>query len=265
MFGRESAKCPNCQGDNIRASKWNSRGEKARNPGMRPLRCSDCSTRFMVAVGDDSDKVRFLLGAGLVLVVLLFMFADWPERRPGPPEGVQASVSLAISAAAMKAAEDGDQDAQFSVATSILADPELNVAYSAKALEFLRRAAEKGHTRAMLRLGQIYRKGVGALQNYSLAAKWIEAAAKLGEPEAMLEFGRLYREGIGVPRDLVRAYIWMNRAAAARNLDAAREREEVSRILTAAELAQAQEESVPAEPTTSPTLDLKPAAEIAPH
>jgi hypothetical protein len=260
MFGRESATCPNCEGGNVRASKWNSHGEKARNPGQRPVRCGDCATRFMVPVADDLGKVRVALGAGVVLVILVVALAAL-DRRPEPREETAAGVSIAITAAAMKAAEEGDPEAEFSVATSMLADPELNLAYSAKAVDFLQRAAEGGHKRAMLRLGLLYRKGVGALQNYALAAKWIERAAKRGEPQAMLEFGRLYREGVGVQRDPVRAYVWMNRAAAARDPDAVREREEVARILTAAELKQAQDESVAAELPVEAAL--KPATEIA--
>jgi uncharacterized protein len=266
MFGRESVTCPNCEGGNVRASKWNSHSEKGRNPGMRPVRCADCATRFMVPEKDDLDKVRIALGAGVAMVILVVVLAAWPDKAPAPQHEAATGVSIAITAEAMKAAEDGDPEAQFSVATSMLSDPELNLAYSAKAVELLQRAAERGHKRAMLRLGLLYRKGVGTLQNFALAAKWIENSAKRGEPQAMLEFGRLYREGVGVTRDPVRAYVWLNRAAAARDPDAVREREEVARTLTAAELKQAQDESVVTEVSAEATVKpatLKPATELA--
>ena len=248
MFGQESAHCINCSGVNVRSSKWNSRREKARNPNLRPVRCSDCGTRFLTAATGDRSQLGMALAAGGILMVLLVVAAavwlSYPtEPRNEPPPGV----SPTITPAAMKAAEDGDPEAQFTVANSMLADAELNLAYSAKAVEFLQRAAEQGHKRAMLRLGLLHRVGVGALQNYALAAKWIETAATLGEPQAMLELGRLYRDGIGVQKDMVRAYVWLNRAAAGHDPDAAREREEVARTLTAAELKEAQNQSVAVE------------------
>jgi uncharacterized protein len=204
---------------------------------------------------DQKTKIVALLAGGGALVILLIVIAS-VAGSPAPEVHRQPTqaVSITVSAEAMKAAEQGDADAQFAVATSLLADPELNLAYSAKAVEFLQHAAEHGHKRAMLRLGQLYRKGVGALQNYTLAAKWIDSAAKAGEPQAMLELGRLYREGVGVARDPVAAYIWLNRAAAARDPDAIREREEVARTLTVEELRQAQHESS--------SLPLVPAAEL---
>jgi TPR repeat protein len=198
----------------------------------------------MMPAGKDPSRLVVPLSIGGALLILLLVLSVWPSQIPQPKEMPAPDVSITITAADMKAAEDGNPDAQFAVATSMLADAELNLAYSAKAVELLQRAAEGGHTRAMLSLGLLYRKGVGALQNFALAAKWIEAAAERGEPLAMLELGRLYREGVGVRKDTVRAYIWLNRAAAARNIDAVRERAEVARNLSAEELKQAQDESV---------------------
>ena len=209
----------------------------------------------MMPIGNDLSKLAVPLGVVGTLLIILLVLEVWPRQIPEPREVPAADVSITITAADMRAAEDGNPEAQFAVATSMLADAELNLAYSAKAVEFLQRAAEAGHTRAMLRLGLLYRKGVGALQNYALAAKWIERAARRGEPPAMLEFGRLYREGVGVRKDAVRAYVWLNRAAAARDPDAIRERAEVARILSAEELKQAQDESVVVDASTSAVPD----------
>ena len=44
-------------------------------------------------------------------------------------------------------------------------------------------------------------------------------------------------------KDLVKAYVWLNRAAAARDSQAIRERAEVARLLSEAELRKAQDES----------------------
>ncbi len=238
--------CPNCQGIHFDRSHWRTRDEKQRNPDSRPVRCRDCGHRFLVPAEPETARVArpVLLGGSIVVaLVLVLTLAVWLVRPPDVPEQDPPAISTAITPAAMAAAEAGDPDAQYVVASSMLTDASLSLAYATKAIGFLQQAAERGHTRAMLRLGLVYRKGVEAPQNYALAAKWVEKAARLGEPQAMLELGRFHREGVGMPMDLVKAYIWLNRAAAARDTEAPRERAEVARHLTAAELQQAQDVS----------------------
>jgi TPR repeat protein len=236
------------------------------------MRCLDCRHRFMVPVTTErkTQVVAALAVAGaigILMVVVLSLLMD--ERPAAVAEAPARDVSVTVSAEAMAAAEKGSPEAQFAVASSLLADSELNQAYSTKALELLERAAKHGHKRAMLRLGLLYRKGIGALQNYTLAAKWIGSAAGQGEPQAMLEMGRLYREGIGVKKDLICAYQWFNRAAAAHETDAVREREEVARLLTAEELRRAQNDNLDTKanvPAAAPAGGLKTASGTAePH
>lgn len=221
---------------------------------------------MQVAATKSNNTSLILAGIGgfaVMLVVLVVTLSD--QKAPQAEAAPETGISLVITPEAMKAAEGGDPEAQFSVANAMLSDAELNLAYSAKAVEFLNGAAERGHKRAMLRLGQLYRKGIGALQNFALAAKWIGRAAAGGEPQAMLELGRLYREGIGVEKDLVTAYVWLNRAAAAHDPVAIREREEVARVLSAEELKRAQDQSVQAETPAAHPVDasLKPATELS--
>jgi uncharacterized protein len=246
MANQETVQCPGCQGVNVDRSQWRSRDEKRSYAGFRPVRCRDCGHRFLIPVWSKGRIGVAWLGGGVLLAMLLGVvgFSLWP-KPPAPAAVVPepAAVSTAITPLAMAAAEGGDPEAQYAVATSMLADSDLNMAYASKAIAFLQQAAERGHARAMLRLGILYRKGVEAPQNYALAAKWIEKAALLGESQAMVEFARLNREGIGMPMDLVKAYIWLNRAAAARDSDAPRERAEVARHLTPSELQRAQDES----------------------
>lgn len=267
MLGGEKTRCPNCQSENVRFSKWHSRSEKGRYPGCHPYRCEECGTRFMQVAGPQSNRWGLVLaGVGGFVVMLVVLVAAISGEQATVAEGAaETGISLVITPEAMKAAEGGDPEAQFSVANAMLADAELNLAYSSKAVEFLQGAAEHGHKRAMLRLGQLYRRGVGALQNYALAAKWIESAAKNGEPQGMLELGRLYREGVGVDKDLVSAYVWLNRAAAAHDPVAVREREEVARILTPDDLKRAQDQSAQGEAVKVNAADasLKTAMELS--
>lgn len=250
MFGRLTQNCSKCDSVDVRRSRWLSHDEKVRNPGKEPVRCNDCGHRFLV---DVRPNPKLLLIAGgsviglVVLVALTLMLAagDLSGSEDETADAPAAEANLGpVTSADMQAAEAGDPDAQFRVASALLADPELNFAYSGKAIAFLESAAEKGHARARLRVGQLYRRGVGALQNYARAAKWLELSAKSGDAQGMMEYGRLFREGLGVDRDPIRAYIWFNRAAAARHPDAPLERQAVARLLTLEELQRAQEASL---------------------
>ena len=91
--------------------------------------------------------------------------------------------------------------------------------------------------------GKLYRNGIGVLQDYDEAGRWIETAANRGDPEGMLELGRLYREGVVFKRDPVLAYVWFNRAAAALNMSAVWERDEIGRQLDPVQLKEAQDKS----------------------
>ena len=53
-----------------------------------------------------------------------------------------------------------------------------------EALSHWRAAAEAGDRRAMLALGRLYRKGLGVLQSYVEAHKWLNLAASRAEPAA---------------------------------------------------------------------------------
>jgi uncharacterized protein len=267
MPDREPAHCPNCQGLHFDRSHWRTRDEKQRNADCRPVRCRDCGHRFFVPAEPETSRAALpvLLGGSIVLaLVVVLTLAVWFVRTPDVPEQAPPAISTAITPAAMTAAEAGDPDAQYAVASSMLTDAALSLAYATKAIGFLQQAAERGHTRAMLRLGLVYRKGVEAPQNYALAAKWVEKAARLGEPQAMLELGRFHREGVGMPMDLVKAYIWLNRAAAARDTEAPRERAEVARHLTAAELQQAQDVSTAGHFDSATTAAVPPAGPAEP-
>ncbi len=57
----------------------------------------------------------------------------------------------------------------------------------AEALEQWRAAADAGDRRAMLALGRLYLKGLGAPQDYVLAHMWFNLAASRGEMEALKE------------------------------------------------------------------------------
>ena len=246
MFRRQANTCSECNGTNIRRSRWLSHDEKVSNSGMQPVRCNNCGHRFL-APRPKPVSTRVLVLAATAVVVVLSLFIAFGHRMSLPKKtgggAVATSDRIEIDTDDLRAADSGNPDAQFKVANLLLAKPGVGLDNSSKAIGYLEAAAEKGHLPSMLRVGALYRKGIGALQNYALAAKWIGRAALRGSPQGMLELGRLHRDGIGMPADPVQAYVWFNRAAAANNPEAPLERQAVARLLSPEDLQRAQEES----------------------
>lgn len=72
---------------------------------------------------------------------------------------------------------------------------------AARGVELLKRAAEQGHERAMLRLAQCYHTGRGSevKQDPALAVRYYDLAAREGNAEAQYCLACCYQEGFGVP------------------------------------------------------------------
>lgn len=253
--------CPKCRATLVRESKWESHTEKHSNPGLRPFRCLGCSHRFLTpAPGRIGSAVIAIGGAAVfaaLLLGLIVTMAVAPEPDPEHTQQVTDSYAL-MNAETLQAAADGNPEAQFRVGKKLLLEAALDGQKAPEALDWLQKSAENGHTGAMIQLGRMYRTGVGALQNYDIAAEWILRAAHAQDPEGMLELGRFYRDGVGVDKDPISAYVWMNRAAASHHLEAARERETMARSLPAESLRQAQRLSLEPLPLqTTQSVDIR--------
>jgi TPR repeat protein len=178
-----------------------------------------------------------------IFVVPLSMGTSVPAVSIVPPGKVLDDAAI------RRAAENGDHAAQFKLGEAFFEAYFQDSARSDKkgsdeAVRWLETAAQGGNVDAMVYLGRMLRAGIGILQNFDKAFVWIQAAARRGSPEGMLEMGRLYRDGVGVEKDWIKAYVWFNRAAAAHSIDAVREREAISVILTAEKLREAQQQSL---------------------
>jgi TPR repeat protein len=236
--------CPKCEGTHCRHSKWHSAREKLDHAGQRPYRCLDCSNRFLTAGG---ERFRRLLILGASTVLALTIIAPlaaawfWSEQSLETKQSIESSAPTDPETQSL--AEEGDPNAQYRLAKTLLHDSVRDPASTIGAIQWLKAAAEQEHTGAMVQLGKMYRSGVGVLQDFSEAARWINKAALLGSAEGMLELGRLYRDGVGFERDFVQAYVWFNRSAAALNIEAAQEREYIARKLNPEDLLAAQSAS----------------------
>lgn len=240
--------CPVCKSRDCRKSGWRSDVERQMNPGLRPYRCRACQHRFW-APRTSSSARRFAVSAGalpLALALIAFaVFWMFDEQRVAEDDIHESgAVPVVVDPYTLRAAQEGDAEAQVRVAKVLLFGGAQAGEQAADAVRWLHSAAEKDHPAAMVMLGKLYRSGFGVLQDYDQAVKWIRTAAERGDPDGMLELGRLYRDGVGFPRDPVLAYVWFNRAAAALHVDAVRYRADVARGLTADQLKEAQAQSL---------------------
>ena len=258
--------CPACGSSETRLSRWRSHEERTAHANLHPYRCNHCGHRFLAPGGTHGGRRRWPLAVAAASVMLLFAIvgASLFVVLGGEHAGDDPA-HAPLAAPTLEAARQGDPDAQFRVARAALLDPERGMEATREAVDWLRRAAENGHTGAMIHLGRLYKNGVGTPQNYELAAHWRGAAARAGDAAGMVEYGRLHRRGVGVEQDAMQAYVWFNRAAAALNLDGAQERDSIALKLTPEDLKRAQalslQDEAPrhAEGATPPRDDSAPA------
>ena len=92
-------------------------------------------------------------------------------------------------------------------------------------------------TRADYETGQ---RAWDAGRPHEARAQWREAAGA-GDPRAMLALGRLFAQGLGVIQDFVEAHKWLNLAASRGETDALLERDALAAKMTPAQVAAAQE------------------------
>ena len=83
---------------------------------------------------------------------------------------------------------------------------------SSQAETWLRRAATRGHSKALLSLVRLFRSGTDP--DLNTAAVLCRQAAELGDAEAQYLLGQFSLSGEGVPRDATEAARWLGRAAA---------------------------------------------------
>ena len=110
----------------------------------------------------------------------------------------------------------------------------------ATALKEWRPLAEQGHANAQTNLGVMYNLGQGVPQDYNEAVRWYRLAAAQGYAYAQSLMGQMYDLGLGVPQDDVQAHMWLNLAAAQGNEEARTLRDKLAKLMTPAQIAEAQ-------------------------
>ena len=182
-----------------------------------------------------------------ILAVFLAMLLSAPSLAANYEAGVEAFVRGDYATALKEwrpLAEQGDARAQHLLGAMYDNGRGVTQDYT-EAAKWYRLAAEQGVAKAQIILGAMYGFGEGVPQDYAEEAKWYRLAAEQGDARAQHLLGAMYGFGEGVPQDYVQAHMWFNLAAASRTpgVDrdrAVRNREIVAKLMTPAEVAEAQ-------------------------
>ncbi len=111
-----------------------------------------------------------------------------------------------------------------------------------------RRAAEAGEAWAMANMGWFHFNGRGVRVNKPEAARWFTQAGRAGDAGAQMQLALMFAEGDGVPLDWAEAYKWRQLAAAQGNREAARQRDEMLKQMSEAQIADGQRRALEAMP-----------------
>lgn len=83
----------------------------------------------------------------------------------------------------------------------------------AEALRWYRTAADQGHAKSQVHIGNMYTEGEGVAQDYKEALSWFRKAAEQDDDEALNDIGWFYVSGWGVEKDYCTAIEWFRKAA----------------------------------------------------
>jgi TPR repeat protein len=111
----------------------------------------------------------------------------------------------------------------------------------ALALRWYGAAAEQGHSEAQFNLAVFHANGWGVEMDGREAEKWYLLSADQGFVQAQITLAKNYHRGRGVAENLVEAYKWYEIARQFGDDEAQIGIEEVTEVLPAEQLAQAQE------------------------
>jgi TPR repeat protein len=129
------------------------------------------------------------------------------------PDAATEPMRKAAFARLQVAAEQGHVKAAVVLGDALLNGNGVDPA-PAEARHWYEKAAEGGSTMALVRLGDFYTRRADTI-DVSRALEWYRKAADANVSTAMIRLGRMFNEGQGVPQDYALAAAWLSRAAAA--------------------------------------------------
>ncbi len=144
-----------------------------------------------------------------------------------------------------KAADAGNPEASVKVASLLLGSGGTRT--DAEYSEIRQRcedAAKRNFSPGAFCLALLYKRGIGTVKDPDEAAKWFGRAAELGHSRAALELGEAYWKGVGVKADLVTAYMWIWLAVNSKVPEAERDEQEILKELSPKQVEQAKKKAV---------------------
>ena len=139
------------------------------------------------------------------IIVMLFVFTlqSYGQQTFNNPTD-------AIRAGLQEKANKGNVEAQKNLGLF-----ELQNGNFAKAMIWLKKAADSGNADAQFNLALMYRDGEGCTVDYSQAMYWFKKSANNHSPRrgAYGEIGKMYQFGLGVSKDMSQAINWYKQGA----------------------------------------------------
>lgn len=138
-----------------------------------------------------------------------------------------------------EAADQGDAEGQFRLGGMYYEGHGVPID-AVQVANWYRKAAEQGHSKAQYGLGVLYSNGDGIPKDHVEAANWYKKAAEQGLAIAQYALAWMYANGDGVPTDNIQAFMWWNLAAAQGFIGAKEHRSAIEKMMTPAQIAEAQ-------------------------
>jgi TPR repeat protein len=155
----------------------------------------------------NGDPVKTQSKQSLLLVLLATaLIPALAQTAPDQPSGIDPALLAKANA--------GDAASQVAVGEDYAAGKGVARDYK-QAVEWYRKAADKGDIAAEMHLATLYRDGGGKYfaRDMVQAAEWYRKAAEQGDVTAQGILGTLYSMGQGVPLSYPDAYFWLDVAA----------------------------------------------------
>jgi localization factor PodJL len=98
-------------------------------------------------------------------------------------------------------------------------------------------AANRGNAKAMHNLAVLYADGIDGKPDYGIAVRWFHKAAARGVADSQYNLGVLHARGIGMEQNLAESFKWFSLAATTGDKDATQKRDDVGKRLDAQTIA----------------------------
>jgi len=133
---------------------------------------------------------------------LALAYSNWPQHESDAQSWLQ------------KAANGGDNDAQFQLAEALFKGALGLRPDHAEAWKWYEAAAKSGNAKASFMLARMAKYGDGTTQDLATSTHWLMESSRNGNPQAMFLLSNAYAAGEGVEVDAVKAREWLEKSAA---------------------------------------------------